>query len=68
MSESSVKLTEIRKEDLLVLLKKSGSRKATKETIEADIAAGAPLNSDGTVNIIAYAAWLAANHGGGNGD
>ena len=58
MSDSSVKLTEIRKEDLLVLLKKSGSRKATKETIEADIAAGAPLNSDGTVNIIEYAAWL----------
>jgi regulator of PEP synthase PpsR (kinase-PPPase family) len=58
MSEHPVKLTEIRKEDLLVLLKKSGSRKATAETIEADIAAGAPLNSDGTVNIIEYAAWL----------
>ncbi len=68
MSDSPVKLTEIRKEDLLVLLKKSGSRTASALTIEADIASGAPLNSDGTVNIIAYAAWLAANHGGVNGD
>ncbi len=58
MSEHPVKLTEIRKEDLLVLLKKSGSRKATAETIEADIAAGAPVNNDGTINIIEYAAWL----------
>ncbi len=58
MSEHPVKLTEIRKEDLLVLLKKSGSRKATAETIEADIAAGAPINNDGTINIIEYAAWL----------
>ncbi len=58
MSEHPVKLTEIRKEDLLVLLKRSGSRKAATETIEADIAAGAPINNDGTINIIEYAAWL----------
>ena len=27
-------------------------------TLEADIAAGAPVNADGTVNAIAYAAWI----------
>ena len=68
MSDSPVKLTEIKKEELLILLEKSGSRKATNQTIQADIEAGAPLNSDGTVNIIDYTAWLVANHGGSNGD
>ncbi len=52
MSDSPVKLTEIRKEDLLVLLKKSGSRKAATETIEADIAAGAPINRVCTIKCV----------------
>jgi hypothetical protein len=35
--------------------------------LEADIAAGAPANADGTMNLIHYAAWLAREakkHGG----
>jgi hypothetical protein len=58
MSENPVTLTHIKRDDMLVLLKRSGSRKATAETIEADIQAGAPVNNDGTINLIEYAAWL----------
>ena len=28
------------------------------ERLEEDIAAGAPVNEDGTMNIIAYGAWI----------
>ena len=31
---------------------------AGRETLEADIAAGAPVNADGTLNLVHYAAWL----------
>jgi hypothetical protein len=29
-----------------------------REVLEADIAAGAPVNADGTINLVHYAAWL----------
>jgi len=29
-----------------------------RETLEADIVAGAPTNADGSVNLVHYAAWL----------
>ena len=43
-----------------------GARYATVENISRDIEAGAPVNVDGTVNLVHYAAWLAkemADHG-----
>ena len=46
------------KETLVRVLAASGSRSATLEQLEADIAAGAPVNDDGTMNILAYAAWI----------
>lgn len=36
-----------------------GARHATVENIRRDIEAGAPVNADGTVNLVHYAAWLA---------
>ena len=36
----------------------AGSRTITLERLEADVEAGAPLNEDGTVNLIAYGAWI----------
>jgi len=36
-----------------------GARCATVENIGRDIEAGAPVNADGTVNLVHYAAWLA---------
>jgi len=43
-----------------VLSKVSGSP-VTAESIESDIASGAPINPDGTLNLIRYAAWLLKN-------
>lgn len=40
------------------ILRRSGARHATPEAVQADIEAGAPVNADGTVNLIEYAAWL----------
>ena len=34
------------------------------DQIEADIAAGAPTNGDGTINLVTYAAWLTSQGGG----
>ena len=48
----------VRKETLVEALRRSGSRTISLERLEADIAAGAPVNADGTVNAIAYAAWI----------
>jgi hypothetical protein len=30
----------------------------TVDIIKADLAAGAPANADGTINLVHYAAWL----------
>ena len=41
------------------LLSAAGGRPVTEEMVKKDIQAGAPVNSDGTINLIHYAAWLA---------
>ena len=46
------------KENLVTVLRRSGSRTISMERLEADIAAGAPVNADGTMNVIAYTAWI----------
>jgi hypothetical protein len=38
-----------------------GGRRITEEMVRADIDAGAPVNPDGTMNLVHYAAWLARN-------
>ena len=52
----SLRALPVRK--LLELLQQSGSKHATEEAIAADIAVGAPVNPDGTVDLIIFAAWL----------
>ncbi|MCC6910005.1 MAG: hypothetical protein IT430_18885 [Phycisphaerales bacterium] len=41
------------------LLTRAGGQSITAAMIERDIDDGAPLNGDGTVNLVFYAAWLA---------
>jgi len=48
------------------ILRRSGARHATPEAVQADIEAGAPVNGDGTVNLIEYAAWLVARMADGD--
>ena len=44
--------------DAAKLLSKAGGGPVTEEMIHSDLAAGAPENPDGTVNLVHYAAWL----------
>lgn len=52
--------------DVATLLSKAGGRAIRAEQIEADVAAGAPTNGDGTINLVTYAAWLARERGRGD--
>jgi hypothetical protein len=45
-------------EDAARLLSKAGSWPVTEEMIQLDLSSGAPENSDGTINLVHYAAWL----------
>jgi hypothetical protein len=44
--------------DAARLLTKAGGQPVTVGMIETDIAAGAPINADGTINLVHYSAWL----------
>lgn len=44
--------------DAARLLSAAGGQAVTVEMLEADVAAGAPTNPDGTLNLVTYAAWL----------
>ena len=54
------------REQVVTVLKLSGSRTISSEALEADIEDGAPINEDGTMDIIAYGAWILK--GNRNGD
>ena len=54
------------KEEVVKVLKLSGSRTISMENLERDIEEGAPVNEDGTMDIIAYGAWILK--GNRNGD
>lgn len=45
--------------DLARLLSASGAQHVSVESIERDVAAGAPASADGTLNLVHYGAWLA---------
>lgn len=44
--------------DAAKLLSRASGQLVTVEMLQADIAAGAPTNSNGTINLVHYAAWL----------
>lgn len=44
--------------DAARLLSAVGGQAVSVEMLEADVAAGAPTNADGTLNLVRYAAWL----------
>ena len=44
--------------DAVRLLTAVGQAGVTVEMLEADIAAGAPTNSNGTINLVTYTAWM----------
>ena len=55
----SLSLTALSVPDLVTVLGKSGARRVTAEVIQEDIDAGAPVNGDGSINLIEFVAWWA---------
>lgn len=56
--DNSLSLTALTPEMLVRLLKQAGSRTISEDSLASDINSGAPVNTDGTFNLINYAAWL----------
>jgi hypothetical protein len=52
--------------DAARLLTTVSSQSVTVAMLEADLAAGAPRNADGTINLVHYAAWLVKEMGHGD--
>lgn len=60
---NSIKITALTVQQIVLLLKKAGSRTVTEDSINADIENGCPVNNDGTINFCDYAAWLVKETG-----
>jgi len=45
-------------DDAARLLAKASGQSVTVEMLQTDLAAGAPANANGTMNLLHYAAWL----------
>ena len=56
--DSTRSLTSLSLADAATVLTKAGGRSVTEAMLREDVAAGAPLNPDGTLNLIHFAAWL----------
>jgi hypothetical protein len=56
----------LRLADVARILSLSGPKSVSVEMLQADLHAGAPANTDGSMNLIHYCAWLAkeTKHGG----
>jgi hypothetical protein len=44
--------------DAARLLTRAGGQPVTVDMLKADLAGGAPVNDDGTINLVYYGAWL----------
>ena len=56
--ENRLRPTALTPADAARLLSAAGGQTVTMAMLAADIAAGAPTNADGTLNLVQYAAWL----------
>ena len=45
-------------EDAVKVLRAAGSQHVSEDKLRSDIEAGAPVNPDGSVNLVHYAAWM----------
>ena len=70
MSENShenLRITAITPAQVAKVLSAAGSRRITEAMIRADIDSGAPVNTDGTINLVYYTAWLVKETASGGG-
>ena len=66
MNKNQLNSTALPIPDLVKIMKNAGSRYVSEENIRKDIGSGAPVNPDGTVNLVHYAAWLIKELENGN--
>ena len=58
MQNPALKVTAISADDLAAVLSKCAGKHVTVDAIRYHIEAGAPVNADGSLNLVHYAAWL----------
>ena len=58
ISDDGLRLTALTVDQVAKVLSSAGARRITEEMIGVDIDAGAPVNPDGTINLVHYASWL----------
>ena len=56
----------LRLDTLARILSAAGPKVVTVDMLQADIDAGAPMNADGTMNLVHYVAWLVKEMGRGD--
>jgi hypothetical protein len=66
MSDSPIQITALTPAQAAQLLAASGKRRITEAMVRADLEAGAPVNEDGTIHLVHYAAWLVKEVAGGD--
>ena len=66
MSETPPTLMALTVAQVAKVLSAAGGRRITEEMVRADIDAGAPVNVDGTLNLVHYTAWLLKEMAGGD--
>jgi hypothetical protein len=67
MNDKNTKLdpASLNIENLVKVLRASGSNEITEEKVQTDIDEGLPVNADGSINLIHYAAWMVKEMGRG---
>lgn len=58
MAEAKIKSSALTEKQLVDLIRNVGSNTMTEAILESHIARGAPVNTDGTFNLLEYTAWL----------
>ena len=66
MSETTPSLTALTVAQAAKVLSAAGGRRITEDMLRADTDAGAPVNADGTLNLVHYTAWLVREVAGGD--
>lgn len=59
MAKAAINPSALSPADLAAILTKAGAKQATEERIREHLARGAPTNSNGTIHLVHYTAWLA---------
>ena len=66
ISDGGLRLTALTVDQVAKILSTAGGRRITEEMIRSDIDAGAPVNPDGTINLVNYTSWLVSEVSGGS--